>query len=350
MSLPLLNRAAEPDGWHDVRSPGGYEWWYFDAESDDGDTQVVAIFLQGFIFHPGYLRHHGRFTRRPTKVHPPLPSDALCAYLIVYRGGKIWKQFLTQYPAEALTATPSGPTMSIGANTLTPTGTGLDLHLTGTPWKLTGRGPQLQTDETLEANLSFDRTHPHRPMNRIFLSQAMTGAEHHWVLADPRCNVSGAITCGGETIVFTGRGYHDHNYGTAPIGPGLKHWVWGRSLDEAGVTTFHYAVPKDRTLPNELHVVRADDTGVRELEPRCRIDWSKRNLTGLRYPAEIELQELLHLRNPKLVDDAPFYMRAVYENALGGRAFCEIAYPHRLRWPILGRMIEMSIDKRPLRG
>ena len=29
-------------------------------------------------------------------------------------------------------------------------------------------------------------------------------------------------------------------------------------------------------------------------------------------------------------------------------AFCELAYPHRVRWPILGRMIEMSFDKRQL--
>ena len=39
-------------------------------------------------------------------------------------------------------------------------------------------------------------------------------------------------------------------------------------------------------------------------------------------------------------------MRLIYAADHGGTAFCEIAYPHRLRWPVLGRMIEMSIDKR----
>lgn len=345
--VPLYDANATPDGWHDVRSPGGYEWWYFDAESADGATQVVVIFLQGFIFHPGYLRRYGRYLRRPTKIPPPMPGEAICAYFTVYRGGKVWRQFLTQYPQ--MQATAAGPTVTIGPNTLRKDGDALRLHLEGTPWKLTGRGPQLQTSDTLAADLAFTPTLPHRPMERIFLSEAMTGAEHHWVLADPRCEVGGTIRCGDETIDFAGRGYHDHNYGTAPIGPGMKRWIWGRCLDDAGVTTFHYAVPRNSALPSEVHVMRADAEGAREVPTEVRLDWSRRNATLLRYPASIRLGDTLHLRNPTLVEDAPFYLRATYEvEGSAGRGFCEIAYPHRLRWPVLGRMIEMSIDKRPM--
>ena len=28
-------------GWHDLRESGAYEWWYFDALSDDGATAFV---------------------------------------------------------------------------------------------------------------------------------------------------------------------------------------------------------------------------------------------------------------------------------------------------------------------
>ena len=49
-----------------------------------------------------------------------------------------------------------------------------------------------------------------------------------------------------------------------------------------------------------------------------------------------------------LVEDSPFYLRATYATE-HGPAFCEIAYPHRLRWPVLGRMIEMSVDTRPMK-
>ncbi len=56
----------------------------------------------------------------------------------------------------------------------------------------------------------------------------------------------------------------------------------------------------------------------------------------------------LALREPRVVDASPFYLRVAYAAAVRGvpaRAFCEVAYPHRLRWPVLGRMIEMSISK-----
>ena len=43
--------------------------------------------------------------------------------------------------------------------------------------------------------------------------------------------------------------------------------------------------------------------------------------------------------------------RVVYDAALRnvrGTAFCEVAYPHRLRCPVLGRILEMSIDRRAM--
>ena len=349
---PLFDPAAAPDGWHDVRSPGGYEWWYFDAESGDGRVQLVAIFLQGFIFHPGYLRRYGRYLRRPTRVAPPMPGDATCAYLAVYRDGRVWKQFLTQYPGVALSAAKTGPLVRLGPNSVEPQGEDLALALAGTPWHLTARGPQLSQREELSAALTFSPALTRRPMARRFLSRRMTAADHFWVLADPRNVVSGQVSCGSEQFSFEGVGYHDHNYGTAPIGPGLKRWIWGRAFDDAGVTTFHFARPADPDLPDEVHLVEADADAIQEVEAPAKLDWSRKSKTLLRYPNQIEFGDRLRLRNPKVVEDSPFYLRLTYEATTRrgpGRAFCEVAYPHRLRWPILGRMIEMSLDKRPLK-
>ena len=60
------------------------------------------------------------------------------------------------------------------------------------------------------------------------------------------------------------------------------------------------------------------------------------------------MDDVLSLGNPRLIDSSPFYLRLIYDATTRGKAgtaFCEVAYPHRLRWPILGRMIEMSIAK-----
>ena len=64
--LSLFTPPADPDAWHHVAAPGGYEWWHFDAEDVSGQIQITAIFFDGFVFHPGYLRRYASFLRRPT--------------------------------------------------------------------------------------------------------------------------------------------------------------------------------------------------------------------------------------------------------------------------------------------
>ena len=76
-------------------------------------------------------------------------------------------------------------------------------------------------------------------------------------------------------------------------------------------------------------------------------DWYRRTRTLLRYPDAVDVGPM-KLRHPRVVDASPFYLRIAYDAAVRGKtgtAFCEVAYPHRLRWPVLGRMIEMSISK-----
>ena len=354
-TLPLYTPNAIADASHAVRAPGGYEWWYFDAEDAATDTQIVAIYLHGFVFHPGYLRAHARYVRRPTQTPPPLPDDFACMYLCVYRGGRILTQSMTQLPQQDYAAAIDRVDVRLGRSTLTQTDTGLDLHVEDTPWQLTWQGPKTLIDRTLTADLTFRPTLPHPPQERTFLSRAMTGAEHHWVIAAPRCEVSGNVRVTGTngdaigSIPFTGVGYHDHNYGTAPLGPGLSKWFWGRAITDDGVVTFHYALPRGGALPAESHLVIADGTSVNDSDARPRIAFDRRTNLGLPYPSRAEWPGVLTLSEPRVIDASPFYLRLQYTADVKGRrgtAFCEAAYPHRLRWPILGRMIEMSIDKR----
>lgn len=367
--LPLFQTPADPDAWHHVTSPGGYEWWYFDAEDTTGRLQIVAIFLEGFVFHPGYLRKYASFLRKPTHRQPPVAGDFPCAYFVVYEDGKIAAQFMSQVEPSDFRASADQTDVQIGPNHLRRESDGsLRLRLRGVPWKLTWRGPLVLQGQELSADLTFRPRFPGRPMERRFLSRQMTGADHHWVIADPICDVRGTIDVGpsgsrpadgtsnggvvGRRWSFAGSGYHDHNYGTAPIGPGLKRWVWGRAIAEDRVYTFHFARGRDASLPDEMHLVRADAKGKTEVNVVTpQVDWSRRTATGLAYPQAISFAPFLRLSSPRVVDSAPFYMRLIYDAELDGKvrttAFCEVAYPHRLRWPVLGRMIEMSIRRQP---
>ena len=351
---PYQSPAAH-DAWHAVQSPGGYEWWYFDAEDPATDTQVVVIFLEGFIWHAEYLRRHSKYARKPTQHAPPFPCEYPCVYLCVYRGGKVLHQFMTQYKPEDFAASSTEVNVRIGPNTLTRDADGrLKLSIVGTPWSLTGRGPKTHQGHTLSAELVFSPQLTHAPLQRTFLSQQMTGAEHRWIIANPLCSTSGVITLttpeSRQTIEFSGLGYHDHNFGTAPLGPGLSRWIWGRVLMNDHVYSFHYAVPKDRNLMPEPHLVEGDSRALRDMPiQKVQAEWSGLSKMLLRYPKRLGFDDALVMTNPKIVDDTPFYLRLTYDAVARGRrcrAFCEVAYPHRLRWPLLGRMVEMSIDKR----
>lgn len=357
---PPYRANAHPDGWHDVRAPGGYEWWYFDADHADGDLHVVCIFMQGFIFHPGYLRRHFRQQRAPWRREPVLPGEYPCAYLVVYENGRIASQFMAQYAPEAFSAAINRPEVSIGPNHMRgDIGGGLRVEMAATPWRLTWRGPRLLEGLTLRAQLHFRPRCTAAPMQRTFLSRTMTGADHQWCIANPLCDVDGAIVLdgpGGRSWTIRGRGYHDHNYGTGPIcpargGQGLRDWIWGRMLLDDRVFTFHCARPRRSDLPIEAHLVEADAADMREL-PVQSIDgdWRVGVPMGLAYPRRLRLGRALTIDSPRVVDASPFYLRVLYNGRCdfgGGKVLCEVAHPHRLRWPVLGRMIEMSIHRAP---
>ena len=352
-SIPLYTSPPNPDASHQVTAPGGYEWWYFDADDQGGEYRMVAILFQGFIFHPGYLRSYDRFIAAPTKNTPPLPAQYPCAYFVLYRGSQIVAQFMSGFRPEAFHAATDRLQVTVGPNQIdTDLSGALQLRLKGVPWVLTRTGPKNLESQRLLARFQFSPAFAQAPMQRRFFSRGWSGADHHWVLANPLCQVTGEVELydldkkRGTTISFCGRGYHDHNYGTGPIGPGLKRWMWGRVLMPDHAAMFHFAQPKTSSFDDDVHMLEADQFGLREIPiDRFNADWRLRTNTLLRYPAWVEAGPM-QLIKPKVIDASPFYLRLVYQasvRGVHGQAFCEIAYPHRLRWPVLGRMVEMSI-------
>lgn len=357
--VPLHDVPPCPDGWHAVTAPGGYEWWYLDAEDRQSDLRLVGILFQGFVFHPRYLREYWHYRRHPTRVPPPLPSDYCCAYLAVYRGGTLAGQFMSQYPSQQFAARADTVDVSVGPNRLWADGAGLQLHLQGTPWHLTATGPKRISGEKLAADVTFEPALAVPALQRRFFSRQLSGADHYWIIANPLCRARGSVMIAGQTISLDGLGYHDHNFGTGPIGPGLKRWFWGRVLRDDRLLSFHFSRGRDPTVGNQIIAIRgqADQPDLTQNDvPLARFRFSRRTAMGLSYPAAASLGvaaegDVLRLTRGRVIDSQPFYLRLIYDAVLDGdssrpaTALCEVAYPHRLRWPILGRMIELSIER-----
>ena len=354
-TIPLYTPNPVADASHRVTAPGGYEWWYFDAEDLATDTQLIAIFYEGFVFHPGYRRAYARYRRRPTRVPPPMPSDYVCTHFAVYRGGRLAHHFLTQYPATDFHAARDRLDIRVGPNHCRAGADGtLHVTLRGTPRVRTGGGPKTLRQQVLSADLAFVPTFPHPPTERRLFAREMSGADHHWVVANPLCDVTGTVRLDGGaeplSLNFRGRGYHDHNYGTAPIGPGLRRWLRGRVLTGGRAAAFHVALPSDARLPSELHLVEADEHGVREVfRERCPgVRWGRRTHSKPAYPADLALGGGLTLLAPRVIASSPFHLRLCYETKYmgeAGRAFCDVVDPRPLCWPVLGRIFQASIRR-----
>ncbi|MDQ2746517.1 MAG: hypothetical protein M3T96_04570, partial [Acidobacteriota bacterium] len=45
-----ISSSIAADVWHEKANSKAFEWWYFDALSEDGRDAVVIIFIDNFIF------------------------------------------------------------------------------------------------------------------------------------------------------------------------------------------------------------------------------------------------------------------------------------------------------------
>jgi len=268
-TIPLYDSPLSPDAWHRVRAPGGYEWWHFDAEDSQHDRRLVAVFYDGYIFDPEYQRRYLRYRRQPTLYAPPLPSEFPCVHFGIYEE-KVRAHFRKQFAPSQFRGSPESPALTIGENSVEPSGDALRLTL---------------RDQFLSAQMTFTPK-----------------------FGDLSYDVEAAIELSGEKIIFHGRGFRDHRFGTEPP----SRAVHGRVLLEDAMCAFQ--ISQSPTL------IEADASGVRHVEIGAyACDWQSP------VPSAIQFDDLLSLLNPQLLDSLP--TRAVYDAVWRGReakALCTI--------------------------
>src|SRR5687767_726009 len=111
-TVPLYDTPANPDAWHRVRAPGGYEWWHLDAVSPSGRETVTIDFFDGDPFNAAYQAAYARYRRRPTRVVPPVPRD--------YPGVRVRvnAKILYDSASEPLNVSSDGVEIRMGSNVL----------------------------------------------------------------------------------------------------------------------------------------------------------------------------------------------------------------------------------------
>ncbi len=335
-----FSSSIEDDVWHPNPDAKAYEWWYFDALSDDGKDAVVIIFLDNFIFSPRYNRanNDGSGARIPAVA------------FFYYRDGKPLYRSINEFRPEEFEADESHPRCRIGDSFFemrsAPYGTGYLIDIRGRMFK----------DLEIAAKFEF------LTVEGDYRGSSDIAGTHNWNLAVARADVSGKVTVNDksgstiDTLNFRGTGYHDHNYDSRWLPATVRDWQWGRAhFNDSTAVFYRYNECGSERNVTKLLTVRAGE--LRERDASYQDFNQKRDIFGIRFPERMSFVTAdnmrLKVKHLKTIDSSFFYLRFVSQMTLVLRdgkprkatGITEYLAPRTLRYRWLDWLIDMRIGR-----
>jgi hypothetical protein len=195
-----LRPAPEPceDGWRTGEDPDSFEWWYFDAEFNDGTSAVIIFSTKEPVMRSGPLRPTVRVTITPGRTRGPLEQVGTFER-------RDFKAQVSHCEVEI------GPKNSIRSD--------------DERYEVHAEAGGLAVDLTFTRRLP-----PWRPdCGKMYFGHE-GGPYFAWLAAVPFATVEGSLTYDGASHpVADGIGYHDHNWGNVDLPKVFSHWYWGRA-------------------------------------------------------------------------------------------------------------------------
>jgi len=280
--------------------PGAYEWWYFDAVSDDREYSFVSIWFIGNPFSPYY--------RLSALNLDAYAFDHSAVFFALYKKGALDAYHFTRIPRRDINLDGHPLRMTFGPNILTRTAQG---------WRL------ILNDENgnrrrLAADLLVQPPFAANPASEVNDAGILGDDGHFWQPAMPYCRVSGHISRIGyigvasEDLSFSGVGYQDHNWGKLPFKGDTREWYWARLSFDDGLVAVLYCVRHGVGWQANLLVFAQGRCILSDNNTKVELGSYRINAFGLRHSTEIKaasgnLRVVFSLR--ERVDSAPFYIR-----------------------------------------
>jgi hypothetical protein len=237
-----LNAGLEPgeDARHLMRAPMPYEWWYFDASFEDGHSAVAIIW--------------------PMNYSKPWRRQCTLQLSIYTPEGDCHKEYV--FPSrKVLSASYDTCDVRVG-----------DCFMRGSHPRYevrVGSGP-------LEVDLEFRATAPGwKPGASVNYLPFPRFRSMGWLVPLPRATVSGVLRYDGREVRVEGHGYHDHNWGEAPIFHMVDNWNWGHVVSgDLGVIWADITMYQ-RLGFERIHMLLVSDGDRLVYEsPRLRVEYS----------------------------------------------------------------------------
>jgi carotenoid 1,2-hydratase len=283
---------------------GAYEWWYFDALTNDKNWGIVAIFYEGNPFSPNYIE--GITSRDAT------PNNFPAVSISIYHNKQTEYYSFKEYSAHDFEFNEATNEYKIGDCAFQRT-----VGQEGVSYTLT-------FDQVLVSGFSLvgQLTFKSPKLLKGTIAQKSSNDHHLWNLIQPQAEVKGVLLISGKTknhdIEFEGLGYHDHNVGFKPMKDDFEDWYWGRfHFDDA--TLIYYNM--NQNTGRQYQAWLFDNKDPSSIHEFTNIELKEEGLTpfGLRSSRVISLSSKeiqVHIQQSHCVDSGPFYQRFIAEAVL----------------------------------
>lgn len=183
------------DGRRTTGGKGDYEWWYFDSHLEGGASLVIVF-----------------YTKPMGKSNGPLAPQATLE-LNLPDGRQFFE--VVEVPPGSFSASEQSCDVRIGP-----------CRFQGNlrDYQIYFESPQVKAAVRLSGNVPA-----WRPETGHMYFGDRDEALFAWLPSVPEGDVRAEITIGGKTETYAGTGYHDHNWGNAPMQRLMHHWYWGRA-------------------------------------------------------------------------------------------------------------------------
>ncbi len=334
------------DGWHDQDGEKSYEWWHFDALSDDGREALVITFTDNYVFSPRYAAPPGS---GPQKVYPPKRFPALS--LLYSVNGKTIFRSVSEYTARQFNGEAGTTQCSIGKSSFH-----LDTASYGSGYLISidlPIGPLNRLKGSFEwLSIESDLLEPDKSDD----------APNSWNVAVPRSDVTGHIEVvdrkgrNKRRYSFRGTGYHDHVSGSESFNDVIKSRQWGRAHFVDTTVIYKLEDSRGSEVPTaQFFLIR--DGEVHQREASFEQQLFRRDKFGIRYPRRLgfETDDGMRLRvKPYQVIASSFCeIRFLSEMTLMLRdgkprrtiGFSEFIAPKNLKYRLFRRFTDLQIGK-----
>ncbi len=280
-------------------TPGAYEWWYFDAVSNDGRTKFVIIFYEGNPFSRRYIN-------RQENTHDAYAKEFPAISISVYQNDQPVYYSFTEVEPNNATFSDDVPFVQIGNHMMEAQEQAGDLQ-----YRIE-LNEELASGDSIEADITFTSN---GQINESVALPLEKSGHHVWNIIQPSAQVSGEIVCTADgqnqtLIPFEGTGYHDHNMGNEPLKEQFEDWYWGR-FHFPDHTFIYYAMDNIEQETYGWLIENYTGNVVQEYKRMQRSDTSM-TLYGLMTDRKLTFSspdsEIL-VQQARLLDNGPFYQR-----------------------------------------